>query len=134
MYNFGYQQGNPYQAPQPNVLPQQQVVQANGKTSIDALRMAPNSSVLIMDKTAPIVWLCTSDGLGNVTSVPYDIVPHVEQAPVDVSGLEERVKRLEEMVNAKPYDESARNDGRHWQGKTNAQQPQGNGKPANNAQ
>ena len=133
MFNFGYPQNNPYQAPQANILPQQQVVQANGKASIDALRMAPNSSVLIMDNTAPIVWLCTSDGLGNVTSLPYDIVPHVEQAPIDVNGLEERVKRLEERINAKSYDESARGDGRAWQGKADAQQPQSNGKSANNA-
>ena len=88
---------------QPNVLPPQQVLQANGKASIDALRMSPNSSVLIMDTTAPIVWLCTSDGLGNVTSMPYDIAQHVEE-PVD-DPLEKRLaaieSQLKEIVNAK---------------------------------
>ena len=137
MNYYGYgQQGYP-QYPgmqQPNALPQQQVVQANGKASIDALRMAPNSSVLIMDKTAPIVWLCTSDGLGNVTSVPYDIIPHKDPAPIDVNGLEDRIRRLEERLNVKSNDETARADGRAWQGKANAQQPQSNGKSANNAQ
>ena len=88
---------------QPNVLPAQQVVQANGKASIDALRMAPNSSVLIMDTTAPIVWLCTSDGLGNVTSMPYDIAQHVEEPQADpleqrLAALEEQIK---EIINAK---------------------------------
>lgn len=130
MYNFGY----PQYPQQPNTLPQQQIVQANGKASIDALRLAPNSSVLIMDKTAPIVWLCTSDGLGVVTSVPYDIVQHTEPDPVDMNSLEERIKRLEERLNAKSNDEPARTDGRTWQGKADAQQPQSHGKSANNAQ
>lgn len=133
-YGFPQQGGYQYQGMQPNALPPQQVIQANGKASIDALRMAPNSSALIMDKTAPIVWLCTSDGLGNVTSLPYDIVPHKEPAPIDVNGLEERIKRLEERLNVKSNDGAARNDGRDWQGKANPQQSQNNGKSSSIAQ
>ena len=135
MSYFGYQQ-NPgiYQGMQQNALPQQQIVQANGKSSIDALRMAPNSSILIMDNTAPIVWLCTSDGIGNVTSVAYDITPHKEPAPIDVAsletriaGIEESLLRLEEKINVKSNDESNRNvknagnDGKSWQNKGNGQ-------------
>ncbi len=37
-------------------LPPQQILTAKGKESIDKLRMAPNSSVLIADETAPVVW------------------------------------------------------------------------------
>ena len=106
MNYYGYpQQGfqpNPmYQGTpqtQTNVLPQQQVLQANGKASIDAIRMAPNSSVLIMDQNDPIVWLCTSDGLGKVTSIPYDITPHKEPPPVDVHGMEERIANIENIL------------------------------------
>ena len=118
MYYTGYQQGfqpNPamyQQTQQPNVLPPQQVVQANGKASIDALRMSPNSSVLIMDQNDPIVWLCTSDGLGKVNSTAYDITPHKEPPPVDVNSMEERIaniegilKRWEEKFNGKSYVE-----------------------------
>lgn len=137
-YTFPQQgfQPNPAMYQQPNVLQQQQILQANGKASIDALRMAPNSSVLIMDKTAPIVWLCTSDGIGNVTSVPYDIVAHKEPGPVDYSGLEERIRVLEEKLNAKSNDAADRTgkDGKPWPNKTNAQQPQVNGKPSDHAQ
>ena len=100
MYNY-----NPYQ----NILPAQQVVQASGKASIEALRMSPNSSVLILDTTAPLVWLCTSDGLGNVTPIPYDITPHVEEEPEN--ALEKRLaaleKKLMEVLNDKPDDGSA---------------------------
>lgn len=83
----------------PNVLPPQQVVQANGKASIGALRMSPNSSVLIMDTTAPIVWLCTSDGLGNVTPIAYDIAPHKDTPAPDVSSFENRLSAVENSVN-----------------------------------
>ena len=94
---------------QPNVLPAQQVVTANGKASIDALRMSPNSSVLILDTTAPLVWLCTSDGLGNVTSVPYDITQHKEEPPENafekrLAAIEEKLK---EVLDGKSHDGGA---------------------------
>lgn len=98
----GYQPLPQNPVPQPtaqdNVLPPQTVVQVSGKTSVDAIKMSPNSSILLMDITAPIVWLCTSDGLGNVTSVPYDISPHKETPPVDVNSLENRVLTLENVL------------------------------------
>ena len=88
-----------------NVLPPQQVLQANGKASIDMIRMSPNSSVLILDSTAPLVWLCVSDSLGNVTSTPYDIFKHVDPEPVDVNSLDARLatieKTLQEVINGK---------------------------------
>ena len=85
-------------APQANALPPQQVLQANGKASIDALRMAPNSSVLIMDTTAPVVWLCATDGLGNVTATPYDIKAHVDPSVAATEGLEARVTAVENSI------------------------------------
>ena len=106
MYNFGYP--NTYAQPQyypnhqqnQNILPQQQIIQVNGKSSVDTIQLAPNSSVLLMDTSAPIVWMCVSDGVGKVNSVPYDISEHKDAPPVDVMGLEERIKRLEDRINA----------------------------------
>ena len=113
--NKFYPYGIPYQPtipqmPQQNTqqLPQQTVIQVDGRASVEAIKMAPNSSVLLMDKSAPIVWLCTSDGLGNVTSTAYDITEHQDTPPVDVTSLEERVKILEEKINAKSYDRSSK--------------------------
>ena len=83
---------------QPNILPQQQIIQANGKSSIDALRMSPNSSVLIMDTTAPMVWMCVSDGLGNVSSTPYDISVHKEPEPINVNALDARLEAIEKAI------------------------------------
>ena len=97
---------NPYQQYVPQ-LPQQQVIQVSGKASLDTLRLAPNSSVLVMDSSAPIVWLCVSDGLGNVTPTAYDITPHVEEAAPD--SIEQRLAAVEEKLKEVLYGKS--NDG-----------------------
>lgn len=83
-------------------LPPQQILQANGKASIDAIRMSPNSSVLIADTTEPIVWKCVSDGLGNVTAEAFDITHHKTEAEVEkentnnlLTDISMRLERLE---------------------------------------
>lgn len=63
--------------------------------------MTPNASVLLMDENDPIVWLKVSDGAGYCTLTPYSISPYQAAAPVDVNSLENRVKRLEELINGK---------------------------------
>ena len=83
---------------QPNILPPQQVLQANGKTSVDSIRLSPNSSVFVMDTTAPLIWLCVSDSLGNVSATPYDIKPHEEPKTEEKQGIEERLAALEENI------------------------------------
>ena len=106
-----------------NVLPPQQILQANGKASIDNLRMSPNSSVLIADQTAPIVWKCVSDGLGNVTAEAFDISPHKDQAQIEqentmalLRNMDERLRRIEEHYE--PNIERNRDDTEVSTGKT----------------
>jgi hypothetical protein len=85
-------------------LPAQQILKVNGEESVRQVRMAPNSSALAMDTTAPIVWLLVSDGVGSVTSTPYDISEHkMDQR----QSLEERILILEEKINefTKSHDE-----------------------------
>ncbi len=41
--------------------------------------MGPNSSALLLDKTAPIVWYAQTDGTGYLTVTPFDIVPHQDK-------------------------------------------------------
>jgi len=81
-----------------NILPPQQILQANGKSSIDLIQMSPNSSVLIADTTAPIVWRCVSDGLGNVTAEPFDISPHKDEQEIQRENFEQRLAKLEEFI------------------------------------
>lgn len=102
-YDYIRQQMQPQQAPpQSNALPAQQVIQVAGRQSIDTLQMAPNSSVLIMDTSAPIVWLCVSDGLGKVTATAYDIAIHQDTPPFDIAAfadsVEGRLKALESKI------------------------------------
>ena len=78
------------------MLPHQQVLKAHGKASIDTLALAPNSSVLILDETAPLVWMCISDSIGNVTATPYDIAPHIEEPQID---LDTRLRNIEASIS-----------------------------------
>ena len=97
--NFPYQ-SNQYL--QNLMMPQQQeVVKVNGKNGVDAFQIAPNSSALLLDTTASIVWLVQTDGAGYKTSTPYDITPHVPEEEVQFKTLEERISKLEETINAK---------------------------------
>ena len=95
---FNYPAQMPQTAAQTPTLPPQQILQANGKASIDALRLSPNSSVLVMDTTAPIIWLCTSDGIGTVTAKAYDIVEHKTEPSVDMKTIEERLASVEHKI------------------------------------
>ena len=105
-YQFQQPQFQPQFQLQQNMLPAQQILQANGKSSIDNIRLAPNSSVLIADTTAPIVWKCVSDGRGNVTSEPFDIVPHKSEEAKNnenimaiLTEMNNRITKLEEANN-----------------------------------
>lgn len=82
MYNFPYTGG--YQ--------QQNVIRVNGENGARSLQLPPNSSALVLDETAPLVWLCQSDGAGYRTVIPYKIEPY---KPVTQESLEERLNRLE---------------------------------------
>ena len=98
--NYPYQNNQYLQnlmlPPQP-----QEVVKVNGKNGVDAYQIAPNSSALLLDTTASIVWLVQTDGAGYKASTPYDITPHVPEEEVQFKTLEERISKLEETINAK---------------------------------
>lgn len=102
MQSYGQQtyNNNPFQVQQQNnTLPQQQIIQVNGKASVDTIQLAPNSSILVMDTSAPIVWLCVSDGVGKVTATAYDIAEHKEIPPIDVASVEQRLTAVENFIN-----------------------------------
>jgi hypothetical protein len=112
-YNYGNQfqpqYYNPYQAridaisaqmpSQTMSAPRYEIIHVNGKNGADALQMAPNSNIIVMDDTAPMVWMIVADGAGYKTATPFDITPHQSAPTVDVGGLESRVKRLEDIFN-----------------------------------
>lgn len=94
---------NPYQnrldQMSANMAQRCEIVRVNGKNGAEAYQLPPNSSILLLDETAPLVWLAQTDGAGYKTVTPYSIAPYQAQQPVDLNYLEERIKRLEEKVN-----------------------------------
>ena len=73
----------------------QQVIQVSGENGARAYQMGPNSSALLLDNTAPLVWLVQTDGAGYKSVTPYKIEPYVPEPPIDVKSLEERIANLE---------------------------------------
>ena len=90
MYNLPYFQ-NPYS--------KTEIIHVNGENGAMALQMMPNSQSLLLDDTAPLVWLAQTDGAGYKTVTPYKITPYQAKQPVDIKGLEERLDRIERMMN-----------------------------------
>lgn len=93
MYPYGY--------PPSMRVSQQEIIRVNGRNGAMSIQMAPSSSVLVLDETAPLVWLCQTDGAGYLTVTPFDIAPHQEVPQVSVNDLSARLARLEEIVNGK---------------------------------
>lgn len=103
---YGY---NPYQPPNPyqqrlSILEQAQfphyeIIHVNGENGARALQMAPNSNALLLDDTADLIWLAQTDGAGYKTVTPFSITPYQPAPPVSIDALEERIARLEEMIN-----------------------------------
>ena len=101
------QQGAPFQDPyrarlgalQQFQAQRYEIIRVNGENGAQAFQMAPNSSALLLDETAPIVWFVQTDGAGYKTAKPFSIAPYQPQPPVDVHVLEARIKRLEELIH-----------------------------------
>ena len=79
-----------------------EVIKVNGENGARAYNMPPNSSALLLDETAPIVWLKTTDGAGYATLNPFSITPYEPAPAVDINDLVNRIARLEERLNEKP--------------------------------
>ena len=82
----------------------QEIIRVNGENGARAYQLAPNSSALLLDESAPLVWLVQTDGAGYKTATPYTIAPYQAQAEPDYASLEERIKRLEDMINGQKSD------------------------------
>lgn len=86
----------------------QQVIQVNGKNGAKAFQMMPNASVLLLDSTAPLVWLAQTDGAGYKTVTPYKIEKYQPPQPPDINALMERLERMEARLNESNFTETSR--------------------------
>lgn len=103
---------NPYQtrfnALQNDFQQRYEIVKVNGENGARAFNLPPNSGILLLDETAPIVWLKQTDGAGYPTLTPYSITPYQAEPPIDTKSLEQRVARLEELLNDKSHNGTAK--------------------------
>lgn len=110
MTNYGNYGLNP-QIPSPT---RSEIIRVHGEEGAKAYQLPPNSAVLLLDDTNPILWFKSTDGAGYPQVTAYDISPHVETRNVvpstpDYAALEERISKLERRLNnGKPYSGNAR--------------------------
>ena len=86
------------------------ILRVHGEAGVDALQMLPDQELIVMDDTAPMIWVIKTDSAGyKGVKQAFDITPHVEAPPPDVQGmetriaaLEERLKGIESALNGKP--------------------------------
>ena len=117
MYNtqpFYSQQ--PFGQPQFQNMPHKtEIIHVNGENGAQVFQMMPNSQALLLDDTAPIIWLAQTDGAGYKTLTPYTITPYQPEPEISVKDLDERIRKIEEVINnAKPNATSSK---KHSSGK-----------------
>lgn len=102
MYN-PYNQFPPMPQMQP---PQMDIPKVNGEDSARAFPIGPNSSVILLDTTNPIIWVVATDASGFKTITPYTITPYTPEKPIDpsdlktqLSAIDDRLSKLEERMN-----------------------------------
>lgn len=116
MFNNPYYSGMPAQQmgqvwqPRMPQMPQQtapayagEIIKVNGFAGAQSLRLMPNSGVIALDTTAPIVWLCQADGAGYFTPEPFTITPYQAQQPEN--DIEKRLARLEGIILGNESDD-----------------------------
>jgi len=87
----------------PKTAKPQDITSVNGKAGAEAYAMGPNSKVLLLDSTQPVVWLKVTDGAGYATLDGYDLSPHVEKTPESeardlYAELDGRLKKIENLL------------------------------------
>jgi hypothetical protein len=82
-----------------NPMATQTVVKVNGFEGAKAYGLPPNSSILLLDETAPIVYLKVTDGASYPTITAYSISPIELKGGTDLQSLELRIAKLEEALN-----------------------------------
>ena len=85
-----------------------EIIRVNGRNGGEMYQMAPNSEALLLDTSAPIVWLAQTDGAGYKTLTPYSITPYQPEPEIDVKSINERLTRLEALINDKSNTATAK--------------------------
>lgn len=109
------------------MLPRQEILRINGINGVNALRMAPNSSILALDSEQPILWLVQTDGAGYKTPTPYQIIK-IEEKPAPAieenynnsyQMLEQRIATLEAIISGQSDTGTTGQESRNKSNRTN---------------
>ena len=83
-------------------LQRYRIDRVNGADEVNGFQMLPNSETILLDTSAPLVWLVQTDNFGNKNVAPFTITPYTPPKPVDVNDLVAEIKALrEELENVK---------------------------------
>ena len=93
----GYYTAPTQTAPQQPQI-QQNVLRVNGANGANAIQLRPNSSVLAIDDTQPVVWLAQTDGAGYKTVTPYAITPVQDVQETKIRQMETEIAELKQIV------------------------------------
>ena len=77
----------------------QQIIRVNGENGARAYQMMPNSSALLLDETAPLIWVAQTDGAGYKTVTPYTISKYEPEPAPDYKAILDRLTKIEERIN-----------------------------------
>ena len=104
---INWNNGNPFSNLHYNYIPQipvpaphREIDHVNGENGVDAFQMGPNCSALLLDETAPLVWLVYTDSAGYKTKTAYDISLHVEEPKPDIKSMEEQLATIDKRLQA----------------------------------
>lgn len=87
----------------------QKVIEVSGRAGAEAYPLGAESSALMLDTTAPILWVAKTDSGGYKTLTAFDIKEHDEQKQEDViKSLEDRIKKIEERLNGKSNNQDVK--------------------------
>lgn len=97
---------NPYQPYMNN----QQIIRVNGEPGARAYQMMPNSSALLLDESAPRLFLASTDGAGYKSIAAYKLEPYEQPSEISLNSLVERIEKLEQEIsnNAKSNTSNAK--------------------------
>ena len=104
MYN--YNNPFPYPTPFSNSI---EIPHVNGQNGAMAYQLPGNSSILLLDDNAPIVYLVKTDSAGYKTITPYSITEYKPKPAVDMESLLNRIDEIERRLNesdSKPVEKS----------------------------
>lgn len=80
--------------------PHYEVIRVSGEKGADAFQMGPNSTALLLDETAPIVWFVQTDGAGYKTKTPYDISIHQPEPSPEMKTMDERFASIDKRLKS----------------------------------